>query len=125
MQFTLKRTPNNGTIVLSFSLICTICIFLLVMFALFLVIFGLAGELLGPILVGLGRALLESAGLLFLLILAARLLKRAVQTITHAILATPFAARAKPWIHMILWFARYALASGIRWYLNQERKWGG
>ena len=124
MQFTLKRTPNNGTIVLSFSLICTICVFLVVMFALFLVVLGLAGELLGPVLVGLGRALLESAGLIFLLILTLRLLKRIIQTLCRALLVTSFAAQARPWIFMLLWLARRTLAAGIRWYLKQEKKWG-
>lgn len=124
MQFTIKRTPNTGTVVLSLSLICTLCVFLLVMLALFLVILGLAGELLGPVLVGLGRALLESAGLVFLLILALRLLKRIAQTIYRALLATSFAAQVRPWIVMLLWLARCTLAAGIRWYLKQEKKWG-
>lgn len=122
MQFTIKRTPH--TIVLSFSLICTICVFLLIVFALFLVVIGLAGQLLGPVLLGLGRALLESAGLLFLLILALRLLKRIAQTLCRALLATSFAAQARPWILLLLWVARRALAAGIRWYLNQEKRWG-
>ena len=124
MQFTIKRTPNTGTVVLPLSLILTICVFLLIVLALLLVIVGLAGELIGPVLVALGRALLASAGLLFLLILALQLLKRIAQTICRVLLASSFAARVKPWISLLLWLVRWALAAGIRWYLKQERKWG-
>src|SRR5436305_1142527 len=64
-MFTIKRTPNSGTIRLTFSLVCTIGVFLLILFALILMIIGLAGELLGPALVGLGHDLLLSAGGIF------------------------------------------------------------
>ncbi len=124
MQFTIKRTPNTGTIHLSFSLVCTICVFLLVVLSLLLIIVGLAGQLLGPVLFELGRSLLQCAGLLFLLIVAFRILKRTLQTLLRTILASSFAAQIRPWILWIFWLLRLLLAGFIRWYLDQERKWG-
>jgi hypothetical protein len=119
----LKHTPNSGTIRLSFSLICTIGVFLLILFALILMIVGLAGELLGPALVSLGHDLLLSAGGIFLLIVSLKISKRIAQTLLRALFASSFASQVRPWVLWSLWMLRRLLTAFIRWYLDQERKW--
>ncbi len=85
-------------------------------------IIGLAGELLGPALVGLGHDLLLSAGGIFLLIVGLKIFKCIALTLSRALFASSFASQVRPWVLWSLWLLRVLMAAFIRWYLGTFEK---
>lgn len=129
-SFTLKQMRKQWHwrqpyTILSPSSVFTFFICALALFALLLVLAGLVGIAVGPILVWMGWSLLKFTLGMLLLIFLFRVSLRLCQTLWRTVRRTPivvqFAAQARPWLHLGLALAGLGMRAFVRWYKDQQQ----
>jgi hypothetical protein len=113
----LEMTPSS---------VFTLCICLLGLFAILLVVTGLAGIAVGPVLLWMGWSLLKFVVGMLLLLFLFRLLLRLLGTLLQAARKSQFAMhfiqQVRPWLLFTLVFIRIAAIAFWRWYHNQQKR---
>jgi len=124
-QMLKQRRWQQPYTILSPSSVFTFCICALALFALLLILAGLVGIAVGPILLWMGWSLLKFTLGMLLLIFLFRLSLRLCQTFWRAVRRTPlviqFAAQVRPWLLLGLMLARLGTRAFVRWYKDQQQ----